>query len=157
MGDAVPVTIDVEAPVISHRRLLIPAPCTTVWAAHADVSRWPEWQSDIIAASINGPFAVGSTITWSTSGIAEPIPSIIYAIEPQHRTLWGGPAMGITGIHEWRFSDVEGGTLVETNESWSGGPVEADLAMMQALLDASLDAWLRRLQERAASCDLPGT
>ena len=131
MGDAVPVTIDVEAPVISHRRLLIPASCATVWAAHTDVNRWPEWQSDISAASINGPFSVGSTITWSTSGIAQPIQSTIYAIEPQHRTLWGGPAMGITGIHEWQFIDVDGGTSVETNESWSGGPVEADPAMMQ--------------------------
>lgn len=142
----VPIAIDADAPVISRRRLLIPAARATVWSAHADVNRWPEWQSEITAASIDGPFAVGSTITWSTSGITEPIHSTIYVVEPHRRTLWGGPAMGIVGIHQWRFSDAEGGTLVETEESWSGGPVETDPATMQAALDASLDTWLDRIK-----------
>jgi len=144
---AYPVAIDNAAPVVSRRHLLIPAPRNRVWQAHVDVARWPGWQTDISAATIDGPVAPGSTITWSTIGIDEPIPSLIYAVEPLSRTLWGGTAMGIVGIHEWRFSDVGDDTLVETVESWAGDPVAADPIGMQAALDASLDAWLDRLRD----------
>ena len=154
-SDTTPTMIDTGAPVISRRSLLIPAPRAAVWAAHADVARWPEWQSDISTASIDGPLAPGSIITWVTKGISEPIPSTIYAVEAERRTLWGAPAMGIDGIHEWRFTDAKGGTLVETEESWSGAPVDADPATMQGLLDASLDAWLARLADRLRAVNPP--
>ena len=147
----IPTAIDTDAPVVSRRWLIIPVARATVWAIHLDVERWPEWQNDISAASIDGPFATGRTITWQTAGIETPIPSTIYAVEPGHRTLWGGPAMGIVGIHEWRFSDAEGSTLVETEESWAGSPVEADPAAMLRQLDTSLDSWLERLRVRASS------
>ena len=34
-----------------------------IWRAWADVSRWPEWNSDIQSVALTGPFTVGSTIT----------------------------------------------------------------------------------------------
>ena len=146
-----PAAIDSSAPVVSRRKRVMPVARATVWAVHVDVESWPAWQTDISAASIDGPFATGSTITWRTAGIEKPIPSTIHAVEPGHRTLWGGPAMGIVGLHQWRFSDAEGGTLVETEESWAGPPVEVDPAALQRQLDASLDAWLERLSIRASA------
>jgi len=38
---------------------------------------------------------------------------------------------------------------VDTQESWSGEPIEADPAGMQAALDASLVAWLAYLTSAA--------
>lgn len=148
-----PTDIDHAAPVVSRRRLLIPAPRAAVWSAHTDVERWPAWQADIRTATIDGPVVPGSTITWTTAGIDGAIPSTIYAVEPLGRTLWGGPAMGIVGIHAWRFSDADGGTLVETDESWAGEPISADQATMQGVLDASLDAWLRHLHRHVTGVD----
>lgn len=65
--------------------------------------------------------------------------------------LWGGASGGITGIHEWLFSETPHGTHVATNESFAGEPVEADKAGMQNVLDMSLVAWLGHLQTAAES------
>jgi hypothetical protein len=51
---------------------------------------------------------------------------------------------GTTGIHSWTFTPIGGGVQVDTEESWSGEPVTADVAGMQAALDRSLTAWLDR-------------
>jgi hypothetical protein len=60
--------------------------------------------------------------------------------------LWGGTGDGITGVHEWVFTAIPGGTRVETAESFAGAPVEADVAGMQKVLDASLVSWLNHLK-----------
>lgn len=61
----------------------------------------------------------------------------------------GRSSGGITGVHEWLFSERPSGTHVVTNESFAGDPVEADAAGMQKLLDASLVAWLDHLKTAA--------
>jgi len=63
--------------------------------------------------------------------------------------LWGGTAEGITGIHEWLFTETPAGVHVETNESFAGERVEADATSMQTMLDASLAAWLGHLKVAA--------
>ena len=65
--------------------------------------------------------------------------------------LWGGTSGGITGIHEWVFSQAAGCVHVTTTESFAGEPVEADAAGMQSLLDMSLVAWLGHLKLAAKS------
>ena len=50
---------------------------------------------------------VGASFHWRSVGMGEPITSTVYAIEGQKRTLWGGLAAGITGIHEWRFTPID--------------------------------------------------
>jgi hypothetical protein len=103
---------------------------------HADVDSWPTWQYDIDDAKLDGPFAPGASFAWRTHALD--IHSTVYAVEPERRTLWGGPAAGITGIHAWTFNPVPGGVRVDTEESWSGEPVQAATADLQAALDASL-------------------
>lgn len=39
-----------------------------IWAAWADVQRWPAWNSDIVAIDLEGPFAQGSRITMTPFG-----------------------------------------------------------------------------------------
>jgi hypothetical protein len=65
--------------------------------------------------------------------------------------LWGGTSGGITGVHEWLFSETASGVRVTTTESFAGEPVEADAQGMQTLLDASLVAWLGHLKTAAES------
>ncbi|WP_207956782.1 SRPBCC family protein [Rubrobacter tropicus] len=143
----IPNDIDTQAPVVSRHGVVIEAPVEVLWRLHTDVDAWPTWQPDITAARLDGPFAPGSTFSWHTSGLD--IESTVYEVEPERRTLWGGPAHGIVGIHKWTFTPVEGGTRVETAESWSGEPIEADAGAMQAALDGSLVAWLGHLQTAA--------
>jgi hypothetical protein len=65
--------------------------------------------------------------------------------------LWGGTAGGITGVHEWIFSETPSGVHVITNESFAGEPVEADATGMQSALDTSLSSWLAHLKSAAES------
>ena len=79
------------------------------------------------------------------------IASTVYAIDQGSRILWGGDANGITGIHEWTFTDTPSGVRVTTAESQSfaGDPVAADVTKMQALLDQALESWLQQLKAAA--------
>ena len=142
-----PEAIDRTAPVIARHSTTIAAPVSLVWRLHTDIDGWPTWQKAIDEAHLDGVFVPGAVFSWRTYGLS--IVSTVYQVEPERHTLWGGPSEGITGIHSWTFTPVPGGVRVETEESWSGAPVEADVAGLQGALDASLVAWLEYLDAAA--------
>ena len=142
-----PERIDANAPVIARHSTTIAAPLSLVWQLHTGIDAWPTWQKAIDEAHLDGAFAAGAVFTWRTYNLR--IESTVYQVEPERHTLWGGPSEGITGIHSWTFTPVPGGVRVETEESWSGSPVEADIAGMQQALDGSLTAWLEYLAAAA--------
>ena len=78
-----------------------------------------------------------------------PVVSTIYAVAERARVLWGGTSGGITGVHEWLFTEIPTGVHATTEESFAGGSVEADIAGMQSVLDTSLSAWLGYLKAAA--------
>ena len=140
-------TIDENAAVVVRHEFRVEAPIDRVWALHTDVNRWTTWQSDIDTAYADGPLQPGATFHWSTAGLQ--IASTVYAIDAPHRILWGGPAQGITGIHEWTFTADGDATIVTTAESWDGNPVRADADNLRQALDASLIYWLDHLRKTA--------
>ncbi|HEY4398320.1 MAG TPA: SRPBCC family protein [Acidimicrobiia bacterium] len=142
-----PTTIDGDAPVLARHEIDIRAPLDTVWQLHTDVNSWPSWQTDITAAHLDGEFEPGASFTWTSSGFT--VTSKIYDVTDRSRTLWGGTAEGITGIHEWTFRDMTQGVIVGTSESFAGEPVERDPSPMQSILDESLVTWLLRLKATA--------
>jgi hypothetical protein len=113
------------------------------------VNSWPRWQQAITEAHIDGAFEPGNSLDWSSYGFL--VTSHIYDVSDRSRTLWGGTASGITGIHEWLFQETDDGVRVTTNESFAGDRVSADVAGMQNQLDASLVAWLEDLKSAAES------
>jgi hypothetical protein len=139
--------IDTDAPVIARHEIEIAAPLEVVWVLQTDVVGWPSWNPDITDVASAHPLAPGVTFGWHTAGLA--IRSTVYALTERSRILWGGTASGIVGIHEWRFAATANGVRVETEESWSGAPVEAAVAALQDGLDRSLVAWLRHLKTAA--------
>lgn len=139
--------IDQNAPVITRDEEPIDAPLAVVWAVFTDVSRWTAWNKDIENAQLTGPFTVSAAIHWSTAGLD--IVSTVGELIPQQRIVWSGTSQGILGIHHWQFTPTETGTLVQTDESWSGEPVEKQVELMQAGLDKSLRAWLESLKREA--------
>ncbi|OJF10200.1 SRPBCC family protein [Couchioplanes caeruleus] len=140
-------TIEENATVVVRREIRIAAPINRVWHLHTDVNGWTGWQSDIDTAYADGPLQAGATFHWSTVGLQ--IASTVYAIDAPHRILWGGPAHGITGIHEWTFTADGDATIVRTAESWDGNPVRADPDNLREALDASLASWLEQLRKTA--------
>ena len=144
-----PNEIDRNAPVVAHHEIDIDAPVERVWGIHTDVARWPEWQSEITEARIDGPFEPDTAFDWTSYGFS--VTSTIYDVEDRLRVLWGGTGSGITGVHEWLFSETPNGTHVEPTESFAGDPVDADATSMQSMLDASLEAWLGHLKAAGES------
>ncbi|MER5939584.1 SRPBCC family protein [Streptomyces sp. NPDC001928] len=142
-----PTTIDENAPVIADHTIRIDAPLEQVWQLHTRIGSWPSWQGAITEARLDGPIAPGTTFHWLTAGLS--IDSTIYAVDAPHRILWGGPAHGITGVHEWTFTEDSDGVVVRTRESWAGAPVEADRDNLAAALDDSLITWLDALKKAA--------
>jgi polyketide cyclase/dehydrase/lipid transport protein len=145
----VPSDVDRTAPVIAVHEIDIEAPLDTVWRLHADVNAWPTWQTDITAAHLDGAFEPGVSFDWTSYGFSAT--STVYALTERSRVLWGGTSGGITGVHEWLFSETPSGVRVTTTESFAGEPVQDDPAGMQTLLDASLVAWLGHLKAAAES------
>jgi hypothetical protein len=145
----VSTSVDRAAPVIAVHEIDIEAPLETVWHLHVDVNAWPTWQAEITAARIDGELEPGASFDWTSYGFS--VTSTVYALAERARVLWGGTAGGITGVHEWLFSEMPEGVHVTTTESFAGEPVEADAAGMQTLLDASLVAWLAHLKAAAES------
>lgn len=109
-----------------------------------------EGKKDIAEATIDRDLAIGAHIRWVTRGIAEPIVSTVHRVEPERLTLWGGPAMGITGLQFWCFEPAPSGTTVTTEEGWSGDPVDRNPKAMQSALDRSLQRWLDNLAAHLA-------
>ena len=144
---SVPTSIDLSAPVIARHAIDINAPLDIVWALHTDVNAWPQWQTDITAARLDGGFTEGASFTWTSFGFS--VTSTIYHLNNRAEVLWGGTADGITGIHEWLFSASSPGVRVATNESFAGPAIAADAAHMQELLDGSLQSWLAHLKAAA--------
>ena len=144
---SVPTGIDSDAPIRTRHEIDINAPLDTVWQLHTDVNNWPAWQTEITEAQLDGAFQPGNSFKWTSYGFT--VVSTIYASAERARTLWGGPAAGITGVHEWVFSETPAGVHVTTQESWAGQPVEADITRMRTILDTSLAAWLKNLKAAA--------
>jgi Polyketide cyclase / dehydrase and lipid transport len=145
----VPTAVDRSAPVIALHEIDIEAPLDTVWRLHLDVNAWPTWQADITAAHIDGTFEPGISFDWTSYGFS--VTSTVYDVNERTRVLWGGTSGGITGVHEWLFTETAAGVHVTTTESFAGEPVEADAPGMRTLLDASLVAWLGHLKTAAES------
>lgn len=140
--------IDRNAPAITQDEIFIAASLDTVWDLFTDISRWPEWHSDVSSARLEGPLAAGTVFRWSTAGLDD-IASTIGEMIPEQRIAWSGPAQGIMGIHVWTFTAVQNGVLVKTEESWSGEPVLQQLEAAQQGLDQSIRSWLENLKREA--------
>ncbi|MGW2695099.1 SRPBCC family protein [Streptomyces sp. NPDC001296] len=143
------VQIDETAPVITRENILIHAPLHTIWKIETDVEKWPTWQPDVetVVKDTPGPLRPGSVFRWSTEGLD--ITSTVRQVDHGRRLAWGGPAQGITAIHVWTFAPTRDGVLVHTEESWTGTPVVANQAALQAALDNSLHNWVNNLKDQA--------
>ncbi|WP_234335726.1 SRPBCC family protein [Streptomyces sp. NRRL S-1022] len=143
------VQIDQTAPVITRENILIHAPLRTIWKIQTDVEKWPAWQPGVerVVKDTPGRLRPGSVFRWSTEGLD--ITSTVKQVRPGKRLAWGGPAQGITAVHVWTFTPTRDGVLVHTEESWTGEPVVANQAVLQAALDNSLHDWVDNLRHEA--------
>ena len=80
-----------------------------VWSVLTDFERWPSWNPDVKAMSIEGAVAPGTEFRWR-SGPAS-IRSTIRRVERPRVIAWTGKTFRMSAIHVYRLDARDGGTL----------------------------------------------
>jgi uncharacterized protein YndB with AHSA1/START domain len=136
-----------DAPVSSKREIDIAAPAEVVWEVLTGFDGWPQWNPEVKSMSWDGPLAPGSMFRWKAG--PGTIVSTLEEVDRPRYVRWRGRTMTIAAIHEWRFQDRDGGTHVETNESFSGGLARLLRRTLQKQLDRALEEGLEHLKREA--------
>ena len=92
---------DTNAPVFATGEVEVAADPDTVWAVMADIGRWPSWNPDIKAATVQGPVQPGSSFSWKAG--PGTIRSTFQVVQRPTELSWTGRTMGIGAIHVYQL------------------------------------------------------
>ncbi|WP_093898185.1 SRPBCC family protein [Streptomyces sp. Ncost-T10-10d] len=156
--------VDPAAKIRYRTATVIHAPLRTIWNLQTDVERWPSWQPPVTSMKRldAGPLREGSRFRWTTPvpptsttpATTLTITSTVQQLKHGTCIRWTGPAIGKglridRGVHVWTFTKVWGGVLVQTEETWTGAQVEADVPTSIKYLGGGLEEWLKELKATA--------
>lgn len=144
--------IDRNAPAAAGGSARVSAPPETVWAVISDIAAWPTWNPDVRSVTFDGPLEPGSEFRWKSGPSS--LVSRLEEVDPPREIGWTGTTMGIRAIHVFRFEPTEGGTLVRSEESWSGGLAGLLKSFSRKRIRRAIDTALESLKaesERRAS------
>lgn len=136
-----------DAPVKSKREVEITAPPEVVWEVLTGFEQWPDWNPDVRSMSFAGPVAPGSEFRWKAG--PGTIVSTLEEVDRPRYIRWRGRTMSIKAMHEWRFEPSNGGTRVETEESFSGLLARLFRGSLQKTLDRSTESGLEHLKRES--------
>ena len=157
-------TVDPDATIRYRTQAVVPAALQTIWDLQVDVARWPSWQRAVADVTVltEGPLRPQYQFLWTTpvpaTEVTPPttlhITSTVQQLEDRACIRWSGPAMGEgvgidRGVHVWTFTEVQGGVLVSTEETWTGRQVDATPELSTTHLARGLQAWLEDLRAAA--------
>jgi uncharacterized protein YndB with AHSA1/START domain len=137
----------VEAPVRSKREVEIAAPPDVVWDVLTGFEQWPAWNPDVKSISFEGPVAPGSEFRWKAG--PGTIVSTLEQVDRPSYIRWRGRTLSIKALHEWWFEPSNGGTRVETEESFSGLLARLFRGSLQKTLDRSTESGLEHLKRES--------
>jgi hypothetical protein len=132
------------APVSSSRSIDVEAPPETVWSVLTGIADWPQWNRDVKSMSFDGPLEPGSTFRWKAGPAT--IVSTLEEVDPPGRVRWRGRTLSIDALHEYRLEPRDGGTHVETEETYSGLLARLMHGSLQKTLDRALEQGLQHLK-----------
>jgi uncharacterized protein YndB with AHSA1/START domain len=139
--------INKKAPVQASSQIHIHATPEKVWAVLTQIHLWTNWHPKISKAVAEAPAAVGTKFAWTINGAK--IKSQIHTVDPFQSFGWSGTTFGGSAIHNWYLSSVNGGTLVQGEESMEGWLVALFKQKMNKDLAKDMDFWLEQLQREA--------
>ena len=130
--------------VTHEQSSLIAASLQEVWQLHTDAESWPTWNSDVVAVMLNGPMAVGGTISATTSHGCWTVR--IYALIDKELTFWGNVVDdGSRWLQTWAFEETFRRAHVAVTTSVLGSDADA-AAALAADLHAAAETQLTNLQ-----------
>jgi uncharacterized protein YndB with AHSA1/START domain len=139
-----PTGINQEAPVVGASEIEIAASPEAVWEVLTAFERWPSWNRDVKAMTMQGDVAPGSVFRWKAG--PGTITSTIQRVERPRLIAWTGKTLGINAIHFWHFEPRNGKTSVRTEESYEGLVARLFRRSLQKTLDRALGDGLRYLK-----------
>ncbi len=139
--------INRKAPVLTKGEVEIAADPETVWKVLATLDRWPDWNPDIKAVSIEGSVAKGTQFRWKAGSWK--IVSVIQNVKHARLLAWTGRMMGIRAVHTWHLEPRGAGTLVLNEESWEGLLTRLFRRSLQKALDKASASGLAHLKAEA--------
>jgi uncharacterized protein YndB with AHSA1/START domain len=141
------VEVERGAPALASSEIEVAAPPEVVWDVLADFWSWPRWNPEVKSLAIDGPVSEGTQFKWKTGPLS--ITSILRQVQRPAAIGWTGKAFGIDAVHVWRFQPRDGGTLVHTEESWSGWLPRLLRGPMRKTLQKGLDDGMPHLKGEA--------
>ena len=139
--------IDRDAPAFARSQAEIAADPETVWGILTGFESWPGWNPDVSSVAIEGEVAEGTVFRWKAGRAA--ITSTLRQVERPRVLAWTGKTTGIDAAHVWRLEPRDGGTLVQTEESWQGLLVRLLRGPMRKSLQKAVDGGLEHLKAEA--------
>jgi uncharacterized protein YndB with AHSA1/START domain len=136
-----------DAPVKSKREVEIAASPEVVWEVLTGFEHWPDWNPDVKSMSFQGPVAPGSEFRWKAG--PGTIVSTLEEVDRPRFIKWRGRTLSIKAVHDWRFEPSNGGTRVETEESFSGFLARLFRGSLQKTLDRSTESGLEHLKRES--------
>lgn len=125
-----------------------------VWRVWVDVERWGDWNADIEAIAIDGPFAVGSEIAMTPRG-SDTVRLRLDAVEEERRFVDVADLGGVSVRTEHRIDPLGAGRLRLTYRTEIDGPAAAAVGpqigpAITADFPETMAALVARAQERSA-------
>ena len=135
-----------NAPVQAGAEIIIHASPAKVWQLLTDIDHWPQWQSTVSAAHIDGTCERGTDFAWTDGGTQ--IRARLALVRPNAAVAWTGTAYQAHAIHVWTLEELpDGSTRVKTTESMDGMLLRMFFSSQD--LSKSLKVFLKALQHRA--------
>ena len=141
------MNINKSAPVTAAGEIDVAADREVIWELMAAIDRWPDWNPDIKAASLQGELAQGSKFSWKAG--PGTINSTILQLQRPQIIAWTGSTLGIKAIHVWRLESIGEKTRVITEESWEGLLPRLLARQMKRMLQRSINSGLLHLKAEA--------
>jgi Polyketide cyclase / dehydrase and lipid transport len=101
------------------------APCEAIWRLWADVPTWREWNLDLEAIELQGPFAEGSVIAMTPVG-QEPVHLRLAEVEENERFVDEAEFAGVVVRTTHRLDRQDGGARI-TYRTEITGPTADEL------------------------------
>ena len=139
------IETDTTSKCFSSEEIIINSPVEEVFKILSDVNNWPEWQSAVTKARINGPVKPGTKFKWKAGGLL--INSKLHTVNPGSEIGWTGRIWWIKAVHNWSLSNENNNTKVVVRESLSG----LGSSMMQKSLNEGMKKNLLELKNKAES------
>jgi uncharacterized protein YndB with AHSA1/START domain len=127
--------INENGPVVGASEIEIAAAPEAVWQVLTAFAEWPSWNRDVKSMSADG-LSPGSVFRWKAG--PGTITSTIQRVEPPRLIAWTGHTLGIRAIHFWYLEPRNGGTFVQTRESFEGLVARIFRRPLQKALDKAL-------------------